>query len=283
MFRALDYRDAAMNACHNPSGSSRIVALRRRWPLFLVAGLIALPSSADAARVKGRFEGFRALQNPVWAEAKDPKNHGYSFREPVPTVRAEFRRPFPHIPKELCIAAIAVGPQKAQPPVLIRIGGGRTTPVTIVVTPGTRLTFQNTDPFKHKLFGVGIKTFAPGDTGPGATRDWSVPGPGVFEIRDEAAPSLRMWIVAEPNVAQAAYPSMKGEFSVNVQEPGDYVLQAYFAGKKVGPATPVTVAAADIELKAPIKVNDASAAAAAAADDKAKASDSATEPKEGAK
>ena len=107
--------------------------------------------------------------------------------------------------------------------------------------------------------------------------------PGVFEIRDEAAPSLRMWIVAEPNVAQAAYPSMKGEFSVNVQEPGDYVLQAYFAGKKVGPATPVTVAAADIELKVPIKVNDASAAAAAAADDKAKASDSATEPKEGAK
>ena len=176
LFRALDYRDAAMNACHNPSGSSRIVALRRRWPLFLVAGLIALPSSADAARVKGRFEGFRALQNPVWAEAKDPKNHGYSFREPVPTVRAEFRRPFPHIPKELCIAAIAAGPQKAQPPVLIRIGGGRTTPVTIVVTPGTRLTFQNTDPFKHKLFGVGIKTFAPGDTGPGATRDWSVPG-----------------------------------------------------------------------------------------------------------
>jgi hypothetical protein len=274
--RALDYRDAAMNACHNPSGSSRTLGLRRSWPLLLVAGLLALPSSADAARVKGRFEGFRALQNPVWAEAKDPKNHGYSFREPVPTVRAEFRRPFPHIPKELCIAALAAGPQKAQPPVLIRIGGGRTTPVTLVVTPGTRLTFQNTDPFKHKLFGVGIKTFAASDTGPGATRDWSVPGAGVFEIRDEAAPSLRMWIVSEPNLAQAAYPSMKGEFSLNIQEPGDYVLQAFFAGKKVGPATPVTVAAADIELKVPVKVNDNSAAAD-------KASDSSAEPKEGAK
>jgi hypothetical protein len=267
-----------MNACHNFSGSSHRGGLGRRWPLLLVAALVALPSSADAAHVKGRFEGFRSLQNPVWAEAKDPKNHGYSFREPVPTVRAEFRRPFPHIPKELCIAAIAASPQKAQPPVLIRVGGGRTTPVTLVVTPGTRLTFQNTDPFKHKLYGVGIKTFAPSDTGPGATRDWSVPGAGVFEIRDDAAPSLRLWIVAEPNLAQAAYPSMKGEFSLNVQEPGDYVLQAYFAGKKVGPATPVTVAAADIELKVPIKVNDSSAAA----DDKAKASDSA-EPKEGAK
>ncbi len=128
-----------MNARHNPSGSSwtsRIARARGAWPLLLAAGLVALPGTADAARVKGRFDGFRTLQNPVWAEAKDPKNHGYSFREPVPTVRAEFRRPFPFIPKELCIAAIASGAQKAQPPVLIRVGGGRTTPVTIVVTPG---------------------------------------------------------------------------------------------------------------------------------------------------
>jgi len=240
--------------------------------------LLALPGTADAARVKGRFEGFRQLQNPVWAEAKDPKNHGYSFREPVPTVRADFRRPFPHIPKELCLAAIAAGPQKAPRPVLIRVGGGRTTPVTIVVPPGTRLTFQNTDPFKHKIYGVGIKTFAASETGPGATRDWSVPEAGVFEIRDEAAPSLRMWIVSEANVASIAYPSMKGDFSINIQEPGDYTLQAYFAGKKVGPATPVTVAAADVDVKLPIKVNDSSAAAAASDD---KASDD--KPKEGAK
>lgn len=250
--------------------------------MLLAAGLVALPGTADAARVKGRFDGFRSLQNPVWAEAKDPKNHGYSFREPVPTVRAEFRRPFPFIPKELCIAAIASGAQKAQPPVLIRVGGGRTTPVTIVVTPGTRLTFQNTDPFKHKIYGVGIKSFASNETRPGATRDWSVPGAGVFEIRDEAAPSLRMWIVAEPNVAQVAYPSMKGEFSLNVSEPGDYVLQAYFAGKKVGAPTPVTVTEKDMELKGPIKVSDPGGAAAASADDK-KPSDAASEPKEGAK
>lgn len=266
-----------MNARHNPAGSSHIAGLRGTRSLVLAAGLLALPGTADAAHVKGRFEGFRTLQNPVWAEAKDPKTHGYSFREPVPTVRAEFRRPFPHIPKELCLAVLAAGPQKARPPVLIRIGGGRTTPVTIVVPPGTRLTFQNTDPFKHKIYGVGIKTFAVSDTGPGATRDWSVPGAGVFEIRDEAAPSLRMWIVAEPNVAEVAYPSLKGEFSVNVQEPGDYVLQAYFAGKKVGAATPVTVAVADVELKLPIKVNDAGSG------DKPKTDPALPESKEGAK
>jgi hypothetical protein len=246
-----------MNARHNPFGSSRFARVRGSAALLLSAGLTLLSSTADAAHIKGQFTGFRSLQNPVWAEAKDPTNHGYSFREPVPTVRAEFRRPFPHIPKELCVAAIAV------------------------VTPGTRLTFQNTDPFKHKIYGVGIKTFAASETASGATRDWSVPEAGVFEIRDEAAPSLRMWIVAEPNVAAVAYPSMKGEFSLSVQEAGDYTLQAYFSGKKVGAPMPVTVTEKDLELKQPIKVDSGGPKASddKPADDKA----SDVKPKEGAK
>jgi hypothetical protein len=236
--------------------------------LALVA-VLAVPATADAARVKGRLDGFRLLRNPVWAEAKDPTNHGYSFREPVPTVRAEFRRPFPHIPKELCVALIASTPQKAPPPVLVRVGGGRTTPVTIVVPPGTRLTFQNTDPFKHRLYGVGIKTFPVAEQGQGAQREWTVSAPGTFEIRDEAAPSLRMWIVAEPNVASITYPSLKGEFAVNVESPGEYTLQAYFSGKKVGDAVPVKVDAADVELKAAIRVMDQKTADAEEKADKA--------------
>jgi hypothetical protein len=264
----LDYRVAAMNARLNPSRSS--APKRRAWVYPLaIAAILAVPATADAAHVKGRFEGFRSLQNPVWAEAKDPKNHGYSFREPVPTVRAEYRRPFPHIPKELCLAALAASPQKPPPPILIRVGGGRTTPVTIVVAPGTRLTFQNTDPFKHRIYGVGLKTFAASDTLQGATRDWSVPEPGTYEIRDEAAPSLRMWIVAEPAVAAIAYPSMKGDFSIAIPEPGDYTLQAYFAGKKVGAAVPVTIKAEGQELdisKTAIKVSDEKAPPPAAAE-----------------
>lgn len=245
-----------------------------RWSVGIGLSLLALlglPASADAAHVKGRLEGFRLLRNPVWAEAKDPTNHGYSFREAVPTVRADFRRPFPHIPKELCVALIAATPQKAPPPVLVRVGGGRTTPVTIVVTPGTRLTFQNTDPFKHRLYGVGIKTFMPAEQAQGAQREWTPSAPGTYEIRDEAAPSLRMWVVAEPNVASITYPSMKGEFAVNVQEPGEYTLQAFFAGKKVGEAVPVKVDAADVDLRAAIKVMDQKTADAEekAADEKA--------------
>lgn len=230
---------------------------QRRLGLGLtLLALLAVPATADAARVKGRLEGFRFLRNPVWAEAKDPTSNGYSFREPVPTVRAEFRRPFPHVPKELCVALLAAAPQSAPKPILVRVGGGRTTPVTIVVPPGTRLTFQNTDPFKHRLFGVGMKTFPAADQGQGATREWTPPAAGTYEIRDEAAPSLRMWVVAEPTVAGITYPSMKGEFSVNVEAPGEYTLQAFFAGKKVGEAVPVKVDAADVDLKAAIKVGD---------------------------
>ena len=231
----------------------------RRWGAqvgLTLLGLLALPASADAAHVKGRLEGFRFLRNPVWAEAKETSNHGFSFREPVPTVRAEFRRPFPHIPKELCVALLASSPQPAPKPILVRVGGGRTTPVTIVVPPGTRLSFQNTDPFKHRLYGVDIKTFSAAEQGQGASREWTPPGPGTYEIRDEAAPSLRMWIVAEPNVASITYPSLKGDFSVNVEAPGEYTLQAFFAGKKVGDAVPVKVDAADVELRAAIKVMD---------------------------
>ncbi len=254
---------------------------------WLAALTFLVPASADAAaKLRGRVDGFRNLVNPVWAEARDPKQHGYSFREPVPTVRAEFRRLFPHAPKEICVAAFAVGAQKAQPPVLVRVGGGRTTPVTLVVPPGTRLTFQNTDPFKHRLHGVGISTFPPADTARGATREWSVPAPGVFEIRDELAPSLRMWVVAEPNVAAIAYPSMKGDFALSVEEPGEYTVQAFFAGKKVGPPLPVTVKDADLDLtKSPLKLADEKAAAAAdkaeAEKDKAAAADAPVKPEAG--
>lgn len=230
---------------------------RWRWGLassLVPALLLAWAGSAAAAKVKGRVSGWQRLVNPVWEEARAPSRHGYSFREPVPTVGARFRRLFPFIPKELCIAALAATPQKPDKPILIRVGGGRTTPVTIVVPPGTTLQFQNTDPFKHRLYGVGISTFPPADTIRGASREWSVPGPGTFEIRDQRAPSLRMWVVGEPKVAAIAYPSMKGDFLLTVPEPGDYTVQVFFSGKKIGRPRDVTIKKRDVDLKRPIEL-----------------------------
>jgi plastocyanin len=222
-----------------------------------LAFVLLVPVAAHAGKIKGRLANYHELVNPVWHDAKDPERRGYSFREIVPTVPAKYRRLFPHIPKEICVAALAAQPQEAdRKPVLIRVGGGRTTPVTIVVAPGTRLRFKNTDPFTHRLYAVKEKTFVANDTIKGATRDWMVPiKPGSHEVRDELAPSLRMWIVAEPNVAAIAYPSLAGEFMLTVPGPGEYQVQAYFSGKKVGDPTSVTVETRDVDLsKEAIKV-----------------------------
>jgi hypothetical protein len=234
----------------------RVGKRRLAWLLGLaiLGGCLARTAPAEAAKIRGKIVGFKFLRNPVWMEAQDASRHLFSFREAVPTVPSDVRQLFPHITKEICVVALAATAQKAPPPVLIRVGGGRTTPVTIVVPPMTQLSFQNTDPFSHRLYGVGLGTFRASDTMRGGNRDWTVPAPGVYEIRDESAPSLRMWVIAEPNVAAIAYPSLKGDFGLNLNEPGEYTVQAYFAGKATGSATVVKIDQADVEMKTPVMV-----------------------------
>ena len=120
---------------------------------------LLVPASAEAARITGRVDGFRNLLNPVWADARDPKQHGYSFREPVPTVRAEFGGSFPMLRRR---SASLPSPPAAE--------GRRQRSRSAWAAAARRrsrsssrrarcLRFQNTDPFKHRLYGVGIKTF----------------------------------------------------------------------------------------------------------------------------
>ena len=235
--------------------SSQFIKTRRSRKILIealsaLAALLALSLArpTSAAKVKGIVAGFKLLRNPVWVEAQDASHHAFSFREAVPTVPAEYRQLFPFIPKELCVAALSTEKQAPPPPVLIRIGGGRTAPVTIVVPPLTKLSFQNTDPFPHRLYGYNLPSFSPSDTGRGANRDWTVPAAGVFEIRDEAAPSLRMWVIGDDTVAAIAYPSLKGEFQLSIGQPGDYQVQAFFSGKKVGVPTSIKVTTADVDI-----------------------------------
>lgn len=244
--------------------------LARRDFLAASGALIALtilPRSALASNLRGKVSGYQYLVNPVWAEAKNPERRGYSFREPVPTVRAEFRKLFPSIPKELCIAAL--GEQKQTPkPLLIRVGGGRTTPVTVVVPPGTELQFKNTDPFPHRLYSPDFPAFSAAETIGGGIRAWTVPEARAYELRDEAAPSLRSWIVAETNVAAISYPSLNGDFLLSLPGPGQYRVQAYFCGKKVGAEQTIVVQLRDIELPQPIVVATKDSAGAGADNEK---------------
>jgi hypothetical protein len=224
-----------------------------RWspprPIRRILGLAALalvPGLALAGQVKGKVMGLEKLMNPVWAEAKDVTSHRFSWREPSPTVRTEFRNLFAYAPKEVCIALLGGSSQQPQAlPMLLTIGGGRTTPVTVVVVSGQRLHFENRDPFPHKIYAVGQSSFPPGEMAPLSGRDWMAPAPGKYEIRDELSPSIRSWIIVEPNVVAVTYPSQQGVFQfVLPVAPGTYTLRAYFAGAPVGTAKQLTVGAA---------------------------------------
>ena len=218
--------------------------------LTIAASLLVLPGLALGAQVKGKLLGLEKLMNPVWNEAKETGSHRFSWREPSPTVRAEFRNLFAYAPKEVCVAAVGTSPQ-APPglPLLITVGGGRTTPVTVVVVPGTRLRFENRDPFPHRIYAVGQSTFPPGDMAAMSGRDWLAPAPGKYEIRDELSPSIRSYIVVEPNVAAISYPNQQGQFSFPQSlPPGEYTLRAFFSGAPVGVPKTVTLAAANLEV-----------------------------------
>jgi hypothetical protein len=220
---------------------------------------------AAATNIRGRLVGFEHLRNPIWVAAKDPDHHGYSFREPVTTVPAGMRKLFPAISKEICVVALGTGTAGTAKPVSVRVSGGRTTPVTLVVVPGTELRFKNSDPFDHRLYGVGFTTLAPSTMSKGATRRWTALEAGRYEIRDELAPSLDMWVVAEPAVAATAFPTSDGRFTLNVDEPGPYTVQAYFAGEAVGKPLAVVVERRDVDVsgrplvlatKAPVEDNN---------------------------
>ena len=224
---------------------------------LLGAGLALVTHVAFAGVVKGKVSGANKLMNPVWNEAKEASSNRYTWREPSPTVRAEFRALFAHLPKEVCIAAIGQNPvTPGNAPIAFRIGGGRTTPVTLVVAPGTTIEVQNRDPFLHRPYAVGDGSFQASDMKGASNRQWK-PGPGKHEIRDELAPSIRSWIVVEPNVTAVAFPNRDGSFQFGNLPPGEYTLKAYFDGEPVGkPLSVVVKNDAPMELREPLVLAD---------------------------
>jgi hypothetical protein len=216
--------------------------------LALVASVV--PGIALAAQVKGKILGLEKLMNPVWNEAKDVSAHRFSWREPSPTVRAEFRNLFAYAPKEVCIAALATSAQDApRMPMLITVGGGRTSKTTVVVAPGTRIIFENRDPYPHRLYAVGKpEILPPANTAALGKREWGAPSPGTYQIRDELFPSVRSWIVVEPKVAAITYPNTAGAYQFQQLSPGEYTIQAYFCGAPTGTSKTLTVGGHTVDV-----------------------------------
>lgn len=194
-------------------------------------------------RIKGRVEGGEHLLNPVWEEAKDPKNRRYTFRRPSTTVSQQAKRLTAYLPKELAVVVLGEGAKASGTPAVMHVSGGRTTPVTLVIPPGQNVQFVNADPFPHRIHSVkeGQGMLAPEELKHNHQRTWQPPGPGVYELRDKLAPSVRSWIVVEPKAVASGYPDLKNEFIVADVPPGQYKLQAFFGGEPAGDAIDIEV------------------------------------------
>jgi len=244
------------------SERTRNVNARGLMVAFLLGSMALAPSASAEGKklaIKGKVQGGETLINPVWAEANDAKNHRYTFRTRS-TSAGKQQRPTAYLPRELCVAVLAKegnGPGRGTP-VSVGISGGRTTPVTVVVADGQSVQFINHDPFSHKLFDTGQGGLGPEETKPGSSRSWKAPKPGVYEIRDQLAPSVRSWVVVESRVVQTAYPRTNGEYLVRDLEPGSYDLQGFFMGKPVGKAVTIEVKPGtdEQEIRDPLVVSE---------------------------
>lgn len=193
----------------------------------ILAGPAALP-------VKGKLVGWEKLFPQVYADSLKADSHRFTWREPSPTVKQDFRRLSADVTRDVCVVALAAAPS-GQPhdPLSVKLTGGRLTPSTIVLSPGSRLSFKNADPFPHVLYEVGNPQWAPSPTGAASTREWAATTPGLHQIRDQLFPSVAMYVWVDPAAAEYALPSVDGTFSMTLP-PGDYTLRAYFEGKPVG-------------------------------------------------
>lgn len=226
----------------------------------IVAPLVVLASALVSGTilaggntaVKGKVQGWDKLFPAIYAEASKPEAHRYTWREPSPTVKQDFRKLTANVSRDVCVAAIGSGAAQPHESEKVFVTGGRITPSTIVVSPGTRLQFKNADPFPHQLYEDKNAGWAATPTAPGSTRDYAAAGPGVHVIRDQLFSSIVMYVVVEPNAVDFAMPDREGNFSLQVP-PGEYTLKAYFDGKPTGkPQDGLNVGEREVDLKEPL-------------------------------
>jgi hypothetical protein len=221
--------------------------------LLLVSG--TLLAGGGPAGVKGKIAGWEKLLPQVYADAAKPEAHRFTWREPSPTVKQDFRKLSANVSRDVCVAAfLANGTAPAHEPKFVKVTGGRITPSTIVLSPGSRLSFKNHDPFAHQLYEVNNPSWAPNPTAPGSTREWAATAAGVHVIRDQLFPSMVMYVVVDEHAAEFDFPDREGAFSMTLP-PGEYTLKAFFEGKPTGkPIDGVRVEGRGIELKEPLTV-----------------------------
>jgi hypothetical protein len=225
-------------------------------PLVVLASALAsgtLLAGPGPGSVKGKLSGWDKLFPTTYADASKPDSHRFTWREPSPTVKADFRKLTSTVSHDVCVAAFGTGQAQAHEPLKIIVSGGRTSASTIVLSPGSRLSFKNADPFPHSLYEQGNASWAANPTAPGSSREWAAGAAGVHVIRDQLFPSIAMYVVVDASAVEVAFPDREGSFAMPLPA-GDYTLKAFFEGKATGkPLDGVHITNdKDIELKDPI-------------------------------
>jgi hypothetical protein len=241
-------------------------AKRRSWtprPTHVVAPLVLLVSALVSETllavppqpmVKGRVVGWEKLLPQIYADTAKGDSHRYTWREPSPTVKQEFRKLSADVSRDVCVVALGSVPSsQAHEPVSVKVTGGRITPSTIVLSPGSRVSFKSADPFPHVLYEVANPQWAPNALAPGSTREWAASVPGLHQIRDQTLPSVVMYILVDPAVVEFAFPDRDGSFAMTVP-PGEYTLKAFFEGKQAGKEATMHATNFGLEMKEPLTV-----------------------------
>ncbi|HSQ66165.1 MAG TPA: hypothetical protein VLM85_23245 [Polyangiaceae bacterium] len=231
--------------------SGRVVALA-----LGIAFAFAVP--AHGGQVRGKIAGADKLIPSVYGEIAKSE-HRYTWREPSPTVKPEFRALAANPSRDICIAAISTGTAQKHDPIQITVTGGHTVPTTIVISPGTMLSFVNHDPFPHRLYQVGNDSFKAEEMASAGHREWTAANGGRFEFRDKLFPTLRFFVVVDPGVVEVVYPGHNGSFAFRDLPPGDYFLKAFFDGKPVGKPLQVVATHGGVELKEPLTLEGSEA------------------------
>jgi hypothetical protein len=226
-------------------------------PSALVAGGIKAAGAAGAPSVgalRGKIAGWDKLMPQVYADAAKPDSHRYTWREPSPTVKQDFRKLSANVSRDTCVVAFGSGNAQAHEPIIVKVTGGRLTPSTIVLSVGSRISFKNVDPFPHVLYEVEDPKWGPNPTGSASTREWAATAPGAHTIRDQLFPSIVMHVIVDPTAAEFALPDHDGAFSMPLPS-GEYTLKVFFDGKQVGKEVPgLKIGDRAFEIKEPIAV-----------------------------
>jgi hypothetical protein len=218
---------------HDAKRRSRTVAALVVLASALAGGTLLAGGGPSAGAIRGKITGWEKLVPQVYADATKNDSRRYTWREPSPTVKQDFRKLSTNPTREVCVAAFGGGSAQPHEPIVVRVTGGRLSPATLVLSVGSRISFKNVDPFPHVLYEVEDAKWAPNPMAPTSTREWAATAPGPHTIRDQLFPSVVLHVIVDAAAAEFAVPDHDGAFSLPVP-PGEYSLKVFFDGKQVG-------------------------------------------------